>query len=83
MQVGAGNATLFAGTGMDLIGVVDGTGGSLVVAGFKVGTDRISAQGYASAPAVATAGGSTVLSFSDHAQVTLLGVASLPGSAFS
>ena len=83
VQLGSGQATLFAGAGMDLIGVVDGAGGSLVVSGFKVGTDRISAQGYASAPTVASAGGNTVLGFSDHAQVTLLGVASLPASAYS
>ncbi len=83
VQLGGGAATLFAGTGMDLIGVVNGAGGSLVVSGFKVGTDRISAQGYASAPTVAAAGGNTVLGFSDHAQVTLLGVASLPASAYS
>ena len=84
VQAGAGNATLFAGAGMDLIGVVDGqAGGSLVVAGFRVATDRISAQGYASAPVVASAGDDTVLTFSDHTRVTLLGVASLPGAAFS
>ncbi len=83
VQLGGGSTTLFAGSGPDLIGVVNGAGGSLAVAGFKVGTDRISAQGYAAAPTLATAGGSTVLSFSDHTQVTLLGVASLPASAYS
>lgn len=84
VQAGAGNATLFAGSGMDLIGVVNGqAGGSLVVAGFRPATDRVSVQGYASAPTVTAAGGNTVLTFSDHTRVTLLGVASLPGSAFS
>ncbi len=83
MQVGGGSAALFAGSGTDLIDVVNGAGGSLAVAGSKDGTDRISAQGHAAAPAVATAGGSTVPSFSDHTQVTLLGVASLPASAYS
>lgn len=84
VQAGTGNATLFVGSGMDLIGVVNGqAGGTLAVSGFRPGTDRISAQGYASGPTVAAAGGSTVLTFSDHTQVTLLGVASLPGAAFS
>ncbi len=84
VQAGTGNATLFAGSGMDLIGVVNGqAGGSLVVAGFRPATDRVSAQGYAGAPTVTAAGGNTVLTFSDHTRVTLLGVASLPGSAFS
>ncbi len=83
VQVGAGNATLFAGAGMDLVGAVNGAGGSLAVSGFKVGTDRISAQGYAAAPTVTGAGGSTVLGFSDGTRVTLLGVASLPSSAYS
>ncbi len=84
VQAGSGNATLFAGAGMDLIGVINGqAGGSLVVSGFRTATDRISAQGYAAGPAVTTGGGNTVLTFSDHTQVTLLGVASLPGATFS
>ncbi len=84
VQAGAGNATLFAGAGMDRIGVVDGqSGGSLVVVGFRTGTDRVSAQGYAAAPTVTAGGGSTVLTFSDQTRVTLLGVASLPGAVFS
>ena len=83
VQAGAGNATMFAGAGMDLIGVTNGqAGGSLVVSGFRTATDRISAQGYAAGPVVTTGGGNTVLTFSDHTQVTLLGVASLPGAAF-
>ena len=84
VQAGAGNATLFAGAGMDIVGVVDGqAGGSLVVSGFRTGTDRISVQGYAAAPVIATDGGNTVLTFADHTRVTLLGVASLPGGAFA
>ncbi len=84
VQAGAGNATLFAGSGMDLIGVVNGqAGGSLVVSGFRAGTDRVSAQGYAAAPTVASANGNTVLTFSDRTRVTLLGVASLPGGVVS
>ena len=84
VQAGAGNATLFAGSGMDLIGVVNvQAGGTLVVSGFRTATDRISTQGYATAPVIATSGGNTVLTFSDRTQVTLLGVASLPGAAFA
>ncbi len=84
VQAGAGNATLFAGAGMDLIGVIDGqAGGSLVVSGFRPASDRISAQGYAAAPTVASAGGNTVLGFADDTRITLLGVTSLPGGALS
>ena len=83
VQAGAGAATLFAGTGAALIGVVAGqAGGSLLVSGFRVGTDHVAARGYAAAPTVASAGGNTVLGFSDHTRVTLLGVATLPGAAF-
>ncbi len=83
VQAGGGAATLFAGTGAELIGVVAGqAGGSLLVSGFRVGTDHVAARGYAAAPTVASAGGNTVLGFSDHTRVTLLGVATLPGAAF-
>ena len=54
-----------------------------MVSGFKAGTDRIPVQDYASAPAVASAGGNTVLGFSDRTQVTPRGVASLSAPAFS
>ena len=75
--------TLFAGAGMDLIGVVDGqAGGNPVVSGFRTATDRMSAQGDAAGPVVTTGGGSTVLTLSAHTQVTLPGAASLPGAAF-
>lgn len=82
VQVGAGNATLFAGSGMDLIGLVSGqAGGSLVVSGFRPGTDRISAQGYyLSAFTENTTGGNTVIQFNDNTRLTLLGVTSPIGS---
>ena len=84
IQAGSGNATVFAGTGSDLLAVVNGqAGGSMVVSGFRVGTDHLAARGYASAPQQTTAGGNTVLTFSDNTRVTLLGVASLPGAAFT
>ncbi|MGI3778829.1 MAG: calcium-binding protein [Janthinobacterium lividum] len=83
VQVGSGQASLFTGAGADLIGVVNGAGGSLVVSGFRVGTDHVSALGYAAGPTVTATAGGTVLGFSDSTQVTLLGVASLPPSAYS
>ena len=83
VQAGRGAAALFVGTGAALIGVAAGQGGgSLVVSGFRAGTDHVAARGYAAAPAVASAGGNTVLGFADNTRVTLLGVASLPGGAF-
>ena len=84
VQAGSGAATVFTGQGAELIAVVSGqAGGSVVVSGFRVGTDHLAARGYASAPTQAVMGGNTVLGFSDHTQVTLLGVAALPASAFA
>ncbi len=84
IQAGSGSAIVFTGQGADLIAVVSGqAGGSVTVSGFRVGTDFLAARGYASGPTQTVVGGNTVLSFSDHTQVTLLGVASLPASAFS
>ena len=84
IQAGSGNATVFAGAGSDLLAVVNGqAGGSMVVSGFRVGTDHLAARGYSSAPQQTTSGGNTVLTFSDNTRVTLLGVASLPGAAFA
>ncbi len=84
IQAGSGTATVFTGAGADLIAVVLGqAGGSLAVSGFRVGIDHVAARGYASGPTQTSAGGNTVLGFSDHTQVTLLGVTSLPASAFS
>lgn len=84
VQAGSGAATVFTGAGADLLAVVAGqAGGSLTVSGFRVGTDSLAVRGYASAPTRTASGGGTVLDFSDHTRVTLLGVASLPGSAFS
>ena len=84
IQAGSGDATVFAGAGSDLLAVVNGqAGGSVTVSGFRVGTDHLAARGYGSAPQQATAGGNTVLTFSDNTRVTLLGVASVPESAFT
>lgn len=83
VQVGSGSATVFAGAGAELLSVMAGqAGGSVLAAGFRVGTDHIAARGLGVAPTQTVVGGSTVLGFADHTQITLLGVASLPGSAF-
>ena len=83
VQVGSGSATVFAGAGAELLSVVAGqAGGSVLAAGFRVGTDHIAARGLGVAPTQTVVGGNTVLGFADHTQITLLGVASLPGSAF-
>jgi len=75
---------VFTGQGAELIAVVSGqAGGSLAMSGFRVGTDHLAARGYASAPTQTAVGCSTVLDFSDHTRVILLGVTSLPASAFS
>ena len=84
VQAGSGAATVFTGAGADLLAVVSGqAGGSVTVSGFRVGTDHVAARGYAGGPTQAVIGGNTVLGFSDHTQVTLLGVAVLPASAFA
>lgn len=45
VQTGTGNATLFAGA--NLVGAVRGqAGGSLILSGFRVGTDQLDLQGY-------------------------------------
>ena len=83
IQVGSGSATVFAGTGAELLAVVAGqSGGSVLAAGFRVGTDHIAARGLGVAPTQTVVGGNTVVDFADHTRITLLGVASLPGSAF-
>lgn len=83
VQVGSGSATVFAGAGAELLSVVAGqAGGSVLAAGFRVGTDHIAARGLGIAPTQTVVGGNTVLGFADHTQITLLGVASLPASAF-
>ena len=84
VRVGSGAAELFTGAGAALIGVEAGqSGGRLVVHGFRAGVDRIAAQGFAAAPSVAAGSGGVVLTFADRTQVTLLGVASLPGGVFA
>ncbi|MGI4975320.1 MAG: calcium-binding protein [Janthinobacterium lividum] len=84
VQAGSGSATLFTGAGADLIAFIDGqAGGSLVVSGFRTGIDHIAPRGYAAPPTSRVVAGSTVLTFGDGTQATLLGVASLPASAFA
>ena len=87
VQAGTGNATLFAGGGADLIGAVRGqSGGSLVLSGFRVGTDRLDLQGYGGGMSgianSQVAGGSTALTLVDGTHITLLGVANLGAGSF-
>lgn len=84
LQVGSGKAAIFTGAGADLIAFVDGqAGGAVTVSGFRPGIDHIAARGYAAAPTSAVVAGSTVLTFSDHTQATLLGLTGLSGSSFA
>ncbi len=87
VQAGTGNATLFAGAGADLVGAVRGqSGGSLVLSGFRVGTDRLDLQGYGSGRSgiadSQVAGGSTALTLVDGTRITLLGVTNLGAGSF-
>ena len=86
---GTGSSTVIAGQGTDIFAFTNGqAGGSETIFGFKLGTDQLSLQGYASgelqrdlASAVTktdpTSGvASTTLTLSDHTQITLAGVTS-------
>ena len=75
------------GAGADLVGAMRGqSGGSLTVAGFRVGTDRLDLQGYGGdMSGIANsqvAGGSTALTLVDGTHVTLLGVTNLGAGSF-
>ncbi|MBV9736080.1 MAG: hypothetical protein JO209_09240 [Acidisphaera sp.] len=83
VQMGSGNATVFTGSGPDLFGVYNGqAGGDDLLAGFKNGTDHMLLRGYASAPTIASQGGSTTIALADNTHITLLGVASLAPNTF-
>ena len=89
VQVGSGNATAFTGAGVDLFAAVNGGGGgSLMVSGFRVGTDQLALRGYAGSGTMAgitnsqVTGGSTVLTLADNTRITLLGVTNLGTSSF-
>ena len=87
VQASTGNATLFAGAGADLVGAVHGqSGGSLVVSGFRVGTDQLDLQGYGGGMTGITnsqvANGSTALTLVDGTHITLLGVTNLGAGSF-
>lgn len=72
-------ASVTGGTGTDLYSFINGkAGGSAVVSGFKVGTDRINLYNYdLSTVGTATVGGNTTVSLSDGTKLTLLGVTNL------
>ena len=84
MQVvlGAGKATITDGSGPASFDVVkNAAGGSDVVSGFKVGTDKISLFGYAAADLhISTGAGNTLVSLSDGTKIQILGVTNLGNS---
>ena len=87
---GHGNATVIGGSGADLYAFINGlAGGTETVFGFNTGKgDAINLQGYGANEAqndlanAVVAGGNTMLTLSDHTQVTFVGVTGLTASAF-
>ncbi len=82
---GAGASTVVAGTGADTFTFTRGSaGGTQTIAGFKVGTDRLDLQGYASgevAEALASTTGTTI-TLSDNTRISLTGLGSLDTRIF-
>jgi Ca2+-binding RTX toxin-like protein len=85
---GSGNAAMTGGSGTDLFGfAMGGAGGSDSIVNFT-GQDRLLLVGYGAGEvqnAVNTqthSGGSTMLTFSDHTTVTLVGVAAVNATSF-
>ena len=89
VQGGSGQATIQAGLGANTLVFLNGQGGGTdVVDGFKVGTDRLSLRGFgggvqAGVTGSQAVGGSTVLTLADNTRITLTGVASLGGASFA
>ncbi len=87
---GHGATTVIGGSGADLYGFINGlAGGSETIEGFDAAKgDRIALQGYAAGEAATdlanaqVSGGNTVLTLSDHTQVTFVGVTSLDIGTF-
>ena len=80
-----GNDTVQAGSGMDIFAFVNGqAGGSMVIDNFNTATDSLNLVGYgAKSDTVVSTGGSTTITLADKTQIQLVGVASLPASAFT
>ena len=77
LLVGSGRAVVTEGSGAAVYDVVKGAaGGTDILNGFKVGSDKIDLFGYTSADQhIVSAGGSTILSLTDGTNITLIGVA--------
>ncbi len=87
-----GNSTVIGGSGADLYAFVNNVfaGGNETIFGFNTGKgDLIALQGYGANEAQndlanqKNVGGSTVLTLSDHTQITFVGVSSLNINAFT
>ena len=84
---GSGSALVVTGVAADHFAITSGTAASLLIAGFRPGTDSVQLLGFPAgeaAHAVSTqshAGGSTVL-LSDGSIITFAGLASVPAAAF-
>lgn len=89
VQAGSGSATVFATQGTNVIRFLDGhAGGTDIISGFKVGTDKLALSGYAGNGAQAgitnsqVTGGSTILTLADNTRITLFGVSNLGSASF-
>ena len=90
MQGGSGTATIYAGQGSNTLVFLNGKGGGTeLVSGFKVGTDRIALRGFAGSGTQAglassqVVGGSTLITLADNTRITLAGVTDLAGTSFA
>ena len=88
VQAGTGPETVFAGSGVDGFGFVDGqSGGTAAIIGFAA-QDRIELQGYgagavqAALGAATVSGGNTTLALADNTRITLFGVTNLTAASF-
>ena len=89
VQGGSGASTIYAGLGSNTLVFLAGQGGGTdLVNGFKVGTDRLALRGFGGGGAQAgvantqVVGGSTVLTLADNTRITLAGVGSLGDASF-
>ena len=89
VQGGSGASTVYAGLGSNTLVFLAGHGGGTeLVNGFKVGTDRLALRGFggggtqAGVTSTQVVGGSTILTLADNTRITLAGVGSLGGASF-
>lgn len=79
----SGAVTVTGGTGIDLYSFVNGkAGGSVVISGFKVGTDQVALYNYAPFTVATTiTGGNITINLGDGTRLTLLGVTGLTANS--